>query len=65
MPTSTCRPRSGFAPSKDTRGRAPSFAHDRATSSTTTRLATRFETTIGRIIFNNVLPDDYPFMNYR
>ena len=26
---------------------------------------TRLETTIGRIIFNNVFPDDYPFMNYQ
>ena len=25
----------------------------------------RIETTIGRIIFNNVFPDDYPFMNYQ
>ena len=24
----------------------------------------RIETTVGRIIFNNVLPDDYPFLNY-
>ncbi len=24
----------------------------------------RIETTIGRIIFNNVLPDDYPFLNF-
>ena len=25
----------------------------------------RLETSIGRIIFNNVLPDDYPFLNYQ
>ncbi|MCI7505152.1 MAG: DNA-directed RNA polymerase subunit beta' [Coriobacteriaceae bacterium] len=25
---------------------------------------TRLETTVGRIIFNRVLPDDYPFLNY-
>ena len=25
----------------------------------------RLETTIGRITFNNVLPDDYPFLNYQ
>ena len=24
----------------------------------------RIETTIGRIVFNDVLPDDYPFLNY-
>jgi len=25
----------------------------------------RFETTVGRVIFNHCLPDDYPFMNYK
>ena len=29
------------------------------------KAGTRLETTIGRIIFNNVFPDDYPFMNYQ
>ena len=29
------------------------------------KVGTRLETTIGRIIFNNVFPDDYPFMNYQ
>ena len=24
----------------------------------------RIQTTVGRIVFNNVLPDDYPFLNY-
>ena len=31
----------------------------------TVKAGERFETTIGRIIFNNVFPDDYPFMNYQ
>ena len=29
------------------------------------KAGTRLETTIGRIIFNDVFPDDYPFMNYQ
>ena len=29
------------------------------------KAGTRLETTIGRIIFNNVFPNDYPFMNYQ
>ena len=29
------------------------------------KAGTRLETTIGRIIFNNVFSDDYPFMNYQ
>ena len=29
------------------------------------KAGSRLETTIGRIIFNNVFPDDYPFMNYQ
>ena len=29
------------------------------------KAGTRLETTIGRIIFNNVFPEDYPFMNYQ
>ena len=29
------------------------------------KAGTRLETTIGRIIFNSVFPDDYPFMNYQ
>ena len=29
------------------------------------KAGTRLETTIGRIIFNNVFPDDYPFMSYQ
>ena len=29
------------------------------------KAGTHLETTIGRIIFNNVFPDDYPFMNYQ
>ena len=29
------------------------------------KAGTRLETTIGRIVFNNVFPDDYPFMNYQ
>ena len=29
------------------------------------KAGTRLETTIGRIIFNNDFPDDYPFMNYQ
>ncbi len=29
------------------------------------KAGTRLQTTIGRIIFNDVFPDDYPFMNYQ
>ncbi len=28
------------------------------------KAGTRIETTVGRITFNNVLPDDYPYLNY-
>ncbi|MDR4015925.1 MAG: DNA-directed RNA polymerase subunit beta' [Eggerthellaceae bacterium] len=29
------------------------------------KAGSRLQTTIGRIIFNNVFPDDYPFLNYQ